>query len=420
MPTFLHAADIHLDSPLLKLDRYEGAPVEDLRGATRRAFENLVRLALDRHVDFVLISGDLYDGDWKDYNTGLYFMARMARLREAEIPVFLIAGNHDAASKMTKTLRLPDNVRFLSTDKPETVRLDHLGVALHGQGFGTPSVTKDISLGYPEALSGYFNIGMLHTCLTGREGHAPYAPCSVEGLRSRGYDYWALGHVHQREIIGEESPMVFPGNIQGRHIRETGPKGCMLVTVGDGVPPLPEFRPLDVVRWERCEIDASETSGESDVADLIYSRFEALLDHNEDLPLVVRVEITGACGAHAELTSDPERWINEVRSLALDAGGGRIWVEKVKLRTTPPPGKRGEPTDGPVGELLRFFDEIRSDPERLQTFGASLDDLWNRLPKELRTEEKIIAPDDPEWLASVLEQVRPMLLRRLMSGGSER
>ena len=56
---FLHAADIHLDSPFKGLERYEGAPAEKMRQATRRALENLVQLALDEQVKFVLIAGDL-------------------------------------------------------------------------------------------------------------------------------------------------------------------------------------------------------------------------------------------------------------------------------------------------------------------------------------------------------------------------
>src|SRR5713101_8288517 len=117
---FLHAADIHLDSPLKGLERYEGAPIDQLRQATRRALENLIQLALDEKVAFVLIAGDLYDGTWKDYNTGLFLTAQMARLREANIAVVVIAGNHDAANKMTRTLRLPDNVTLLAAAKPDS------------------------------------------------------------------------------------------------------------------------------------------------------------------------------------------------------------------------------------------------------------------------------------------------------------
>ena len=132
---FIHAADIHLDSPLHGLERYEGAPVQEIRNATRRAFDNLIELAVVEDVAFILLSGDLYDGDWKDYNTGLYFVERMGRLREAGIRVFMVAGNHDAASQISKHLRLPDNVTLFSTKNPEQVILDDLNVALYGPGF---------------------------------------------------------------------------------------------------------------------------------------------------------------------------------------------------------------------------------------------------------------------------------------------
>src|SRR5207244_7724689 len=111
------------------------------------------------------------------------FTAQMTRLREAGIPVYLITGNHDAANRMTRALRLPDNVAMLSTEEPETRVREDLGVAIHGMGFATRAVTDDLSARYPHAQRGYFNIGLLHTCATGREGHEPYAPCTIDGLR---------------------------------------------------------------------------------------------------------------------------------------------------------------------------------------------------------------------------------------------
>jgi len=217
---FLHAADIHLDSPLRGLERYEGAPVGEIRGATRRAFERLVDLAIEEEVAFVLLAGDLYDGDWKDYNTGLFFVSQMNRLREADIRAFVIAGNHDAASQITRVLRPPDNVKVFSTKRPETAVLEDLGVALHGQGFASVAVTEDLSAGYPAAVPHLFNIGLLHTSLDGREGHAAYAPCSVDGLRSRGYQFWALGHVTSARwspaIPGSSFPATSRGGMPAR------------------------------------------------------------------------------------------------------------------------------------------------------------------------------------------------------------
>ena len=131
---------------------------------------------------------------------------------------------------MTRTLRLPGNVRVLNDARPETVRLDDLGVAIHGQSFARAAVTENLAAGYPDAVPGWVNIGLLHTGLTGLEGHERYAPCTIEDLRARGYDYWALGHIHTRRAHCDDPPVVFPGNPQGRHIRESGEKGCLLTT----------------------------------------------------------------------------------------------------------------------------------------------------------------------------------------------
>ena len=272
---FVHAADIHLDSPLRGLEAYPDAPVEQIRGAARRTFDNLVNLAVDEGAAFVLLAGDLFDGDWKDYNTGLYFTHRMGRLREAGIRVLMVSGNHDAASQLTRTLRLPDNVTLFPHRKAATVTLDDLGAAVHGQSFGGRVVSEDLSRDFPKAVPGMCNIGLLHTSLTGRPNHESYAPCTAEGLASRGYDYWALGHVHRREVVGRDPWIVFPGNIQGRHIRETGPKGCAVVTVESGRVSGVEFRDVDVLRFEVCRVDLTGCAGSDGVRDRVREALDA-------------------------------------------------------------------------------------------------------------------------------------------------
>ncbi|MFV9631943.1 MAG: metallophosphoesterase family protein [Methanosarcinales archaeon] len=410
---FLHAADIHLDSPLHKLDHYEGAPVEEIRQATRRTFEKLINLAIAEKVAFVLLAGDLYDGDWKDYNTGLYFASQMSKLRKAGISVYIIAGNHDAASKITKTLKLPEGVKIFSADTSETVQMDELDVAIHGQSFATPSVKKDISSGYPYAIEGYFNIGMLHTCVTGMEGHEPYAPCTLDGLQSRGYDYWALGHVHKHEVLLETPLTIFPGNIQGRNIRETGPKGCVLVTVDERRRPLANFKPLDVIRWFEIETDVSAAETGYDVVVIIGEHLERLLEENQELPLIVRLKIVGDSRAHNELASDMERWTSEMRSVAGDISGGKIWIEKVKLHTQPHI-EMMESMSGPMAELIQYLDELRADPELLRTLTVDIEDLRKKLPGELMEGEDALKLDDADWLAGVLEEVQPMLIHCLL------
>lgn len=418
MLKFIHAADIHLDSPLVKLDAYEGAPAGVIRSATRRAFENLVQIAIDAQVAFVLIAGDLYDGDWKDYNTGLYLVAQLSRLREAGIQVLIVAGNHDAASTITKSLRLPENVHLFPSDRPATIRLKGLDVAVHGRSFATQAVKTDLSLSYPPAVPGCLNIGLLHTCATGREGHEPYAPCTPEGLREKGYDYWALGHVHRREVLFEDPPVVFAGNTQGRHARETGPKGCLLVSV-DGVGRLVlDFKSLDVVRWESVVVDAAEIDHGYGLIDRFREILSKQLELNPDVLTVLRVTAEGRTPAYEEIVSDPERWVNEIRAAAVDEGGERVWVEKVMLRTQPPHAG-SQKHEGAVGELLALIDELSANPAGLGSLASELADLEKKLPREFRDAAESWRPEDPDWLRRLLAEAGPLLVRRLLQGKRE-
>jgi DNA repair protein SbcD/Mre11 len=415
---FLHAADIHLDSPLQGLEQYEGAPVERMRSATRQALKNLVQTAIDREVAFVLIAGDLYDGDWRDYQTGLFLVGQMARLREAGIPVFVIAGNHDAANKMTRDLRLPENVKKFGHKKPETLRLDDYQVAIHGQSFATQAVFDDLAAGYPAGERGWFNIGLLHTCGTGREGHERYAPCTLDTLRSRNYNYWALGHIHRREILHEDPRIAFSGNLQGRNVREAGPKGCFLVTVDDvdRVQVEPHF--LDVVRWEQCRVDCTAAATEDDVLERFRCEFQKLLQEADDRLLAVRVELTGSCPAHKKLAARPEQVIGEVRAQAQQAGGGDAWVEKVKLCTSLPQClEETYLTEGPLGELNQLIAEIAADNGQLLALGNELADLNKKLPPELKDGPDGLDLARPDNLRAVLNQVQQILSNRLVPGG---
>ena len=262
---FLHASDLHIDSPLRGLDRYEGAPVARLRTATRAALERLVDVAITEHVDFVLFAGDIYDRDWQDFHTGLFFREQMVRLGRANIRVFIVQGNHDAQGVITRQLILPPNVTVFSSRTAQTFRIDELSVAIHGRSFPDRAVDEDLVPAYPPPVPDFFNIGMLHTSLNGRPGHDPYAPTDLATLVSKGYDYWALGHVHAREVVSEAPRVVFPGNLQGRHANETGAKGCEMVTVNAGRIEA-EFVALDVVRWHQMAVpldghDRLETLG---------------------------------------------------------------------------------------------------------------------------------------------------------------
>jgi DNA repair exonuclease SbcCD nuclease subunit len=263
---------------------------------------------------------------------------------------------------------------------------------------------------------------MLHTCVTGKEGHASYAPCTIDGLISKGYDYWALGHVHKFEILKRDPIIVFPGNIQGRHIRETGAKGCLLVTVDDNGKSEAEFIALDVIRWFKLPVDASDSDTCYAVIDRFKTVLSDLINENPGVPLVVRVVITGNTTAHNDLISGMERWKNEIRATATDVSKENVWIEKIQIHTTIPTSDSPfETTDGPINELLEYIDELSADPEKLLSLiSEELSALEVKLPFELKEGDDPLTLSDPRWLSDLLEQVKPLLMERLTKiGGSE-
>ncbi|MBW1636212.1 MAG: DNA repair exonuclease [Deltaproteobacteria bacterium] len=418
MIRFLHTADIHLDSPLRGLEVHEDAPVEKIRGATRRAFDNLIDLAIGEEVDFLLMAGDLYDGDWKDYNTGLFFADRMGRLNRAGIRVFIVSGNHDAASQITRTMPLPDNVTLFPSRKPATVRIDEFAVAIHGQSYSSRAVTENLAANFPPYDPHSFNIGLLHTSLTGREGHEEYAPCTVDDLRSKGYDYWALGHVHKREIVSEDPLIIFPGNLQGRHIKETGVKGATLVTVKDGCVINTEQRDLDVLRWSVCRVDLSECTSTDSIYSAVRHGFERELDLAHGNPLALRLILTGRCGVHTQLLNRTEGWIEEFRGIA--AGLGDLWLEKVQFRTE----RKSNPEeiisgDSAVAGLLQSIKRLDLDSETLLEMVPELAVLKSKLPAEIYNDYHFF-DTSPDKMTELQTRVAELLTSRILHHGGTR
>jgi len=417
MFTFIHAADIHLDSPLRGLESHEDAPVDEIRGATRRAFINLIDLAIEEAVDFLLIAGDLYDGDWKDYNTGLFFTRQMGRLDKAGIRAFIVSGNHDGASRITRNLPLPENVVHFSAAKPESFRLDELDVVIHAQSYASGTITENLAANYPLRISGSFNIGILHTALTGRPGHENYAPCSLDDLKSRGYDYWALGHVHKQEVVCKDPMIVFPGNIQGRHIKESGPKGAVLVRVEDGHIADIEYRDLDVVRWVLCHVDLTICETEEAVYEQVRTAMDNELNLGHSRPLAMRLVLTGNCPLHTELHNRFLHWTEAFRGIA--AAIGEIWLEKVQLSTQRQIGlDEIVGTDTPFSELLQTIDSLDFKEVGLTELLPELARLKSKLPPELLHEDCILE-GPPAKLEALKDEVKELLIGRLMHYGSK-
>ncbi|MDB4974759.1 MAG: metallophosphoesterase [Myxococcaceae bacterium] len=415
----VHAADLHLDSPLVGLERYEGAPVAELRAATRRALENLVQLCLQEDAKLLLLSGDLYDGDWRDYATGLFFAAQLARLREVGTRVVWIRGNHDAQSKITKHLSLGAHAVELGTKKPESHLIEALQVAVHGQGFATPAVSDDLTERYPAPISGVLNIGLLHTALGGRNGHASYAPCDLRALSARGYDYWALGHVHQREVVqqpaaGSSEPwVVFPGNLQARHVRESGDKGATLITVDDGAISKVEHRALDVVRFQQLSVDVAGASSLSDVGELSRRALSQALEQADGRLLCARIHVTGRSPAHTELARESERARSEIKSRATELGD--VWIEGVRFQTELPHdlhelSQRGDA----AGLLVRALSQGDADAESERELLEELRRLHSSLPADISLSQLGIELDDEACTRELFADVRRGLLARVL------
>jgi DNA repair protein SbcD/Mre11 len=405
---------------MVGLDAYDGCPREALRGATRRALENLVRATIDEGAALLLIAGDLYDGSWKDHQTGLYFVSQMRRLREAGVRVALLRGNHDAESEVGKRVVLPDNVKELSTDAPQTLVYEDLGVAVHGRGFWTRDVRDDLASTYPDPRRGLFNIGMLHTALSGRPGHEPYAPTTLTTLVERGYDYWALGHVHRHEVLHESPTIVFPGNLQGRHIKETGAKGAYFFEIDQGRLVRGGLRPMDHARFFDCVVRAEE----DDDVDAVLERFRAHLlaavAGAEGRLLAMRATVTGFTRSHRVILRERDQFIADLRAVALEAVGEAAWLGDVRIDVRAPLDLRAlAGANDPLGHLLRAIDRVAEDPAELAALATQFDELGTKLPRGLRDEEELRFLDDPAALVPLLDEVKQLLVSRLLPSAED-
>jgi exonuclease SbcD len=325
----VHASDLHLDSPLRGLPDYPESPVDAFRLATRRALRELVTLCIEERAAILLLAGDLVDASGRDHKTGLFFVEQMLRLREAGIVVFSIRGNHDAASRVMKSLLLPDNVKEFGVERAETATLDSLGVAVHGRSYAEREALGSFLPGYPPPVSGLLNVGLLHTSAEGREGHDPYAPCTRRALRNHGYDYFALGHVHAREVLSEAPWVVFSGNLQGRSIRESGPKGATLVTVDGGRVVRVEHRALDVVRFGACRVGVTDARSLDDVVERAHEELTLGAGRAGPRALAVRLLFRGAPGIGELLSYSPARRTAALRQAASEVRGAAIWIEGI-------------------------------------------------------------------------------------------
>lgn len=384
---FIHAADLHLDSPLQGLRDRDGDIGERIARASKTALNSLISLAIDEQCKFVVLAGDIFDGDIRNFQSALHFAKQMRRLKEANIAVFIALGNHDAENKFMARLDLGDNVQVFTSRNAQTIRIDDIAVALHGQSFPKRDVTENIAREYPTPLPGYFNIGVLHTACAGRaEHHAPYAPCSLEQLVNHGYGYWALGHVHKHQILSKDPWVVYPGNLQGRSAKETGPKGAMLVEVQEGSVRSVEHRTLDAVRWEVLDVDVTDAGVLQDVSTGLRIALDTTTLPNDRL-VALRLRLIGAPVIHNELVAHADA-LREDLEATLATHAGDVWLEKLAIETTSPTSL---PALDPsiAGRLAAAIAELRDQPGFAQMLEQRLEQIRAKMPPSVRPEELI-------------------------------
>lgn len=356
--SFAHLADLHLDTPFQGLRNRNPELAAALEGASLDAWDRAVDACLDAGVDFVVIAGDVYDGEDAGARAQLRFRDGLARLSAAGVPSFVVHGNHDPRGGRWSAVKAwPDGVTIFGHDEVTSVPVIRAGEELalvHGISYATPQVTENLAARFhrDSAFAG-FQLGLLHANVDGRGGHANYAPATLADLRASGLDYWALGHVHARTILSAERPLAaYPGNLQARHPNETGEKGFLLVDVVDGVA-TESFVPVGLVRFESVSLDIGELGDLEDVQDEL---MKAALTPAERA-LVLRAELRGSGPSHADLAKAGEDGLVEYLR---DVAPARVWWDDARLLTRPALDREARLRAGDfVADLLRVSDAGR-------------------------------------------------------------
>lgn len=415
--SFLHVADVHLDSPLDQLRRVDENTANRLQLASRQSLQAVIATALEHKVAAVVIAGDLFDAPVKDVGAGLWVESQFRRLTRAGIPVVLIRGNHDALSNARRVIQWTDGIHELSAETPETIVLENDSLALHGQSFASRMETNDLAALYPAPVQGCFNVGILHTSLSGSLQHDTYAPTTITTLENLGYDYWALGHIHLRSpsSLSDRCYIGYSGNTQGRHIRESGAKGCQLVHVRDGRLDRIEFVPTDSLRWFELVIDLSEVEYLSEIEDLVEEAAVKQVAGIDDRSLAVRIQLTGATKLHAELTRPgtsnrlADNFANRL------SAHFPIWIERVKLASRPFTTFDSDDLILPLQYMESVTDELQNNDNARKEIMADLAVLLKKAGAELTGYDWPLAmPDrqDPELLR-IVQQAEDLLVSRL-------
>ncbi|MBT4124937.1 MAG: DNA repair exonuclease [Chloroflexi bacterium] len=338
---FVHAADLHIDSPFAGVGDADNRVATRLREATYEAFQNLVDLCINQNADFLVIAGDVYDGADRSVRAQLRFRNGLEKLAQAGIQSFVVHGNHDPLDGWQSSISWPEGVHIFGAT-PEWKNFEKNGevvAAVQGMSYPTREVTDNLATQFAPPESGnLFAIGLLHANVGANAAHPNYAPCTVEDLSASGIDYWALGHVHTRQTLKRAAPVIaYPGNTQGRHPNETGARGALVVDVDPSGASRSDFVALDVVRWERSDVDISNLETIDSLDSAIRQATDNLSVQAEDRDVVCRLNIVGRGPLHEQLAADGavEDLLDSVRNAWNASGSPWVWVERITDSTRP-------------------------------------------------------------------------------------
>ena len=381
---FMHTADIHLDLPLRSLSLRDPDLAGLIGDATRQALIAIVDLCLEEQVDALIIAGDLYDGDQTSMKTARFLATQMERLHEAGINVYKIRGNHDALSKITQQLLLPPSVKVFGA-RAEAIELQHngLNVAIHGLSFAKPHAPDNLLPKYKPPVTDAVNIGIMHTSLAGASGHDPYGPCNVADLHASGFDYWALGHIHQRSHHLGQRTVIMPGMPQGRDINEAGEKTVSLVTIGDDRSITIEERLTSIAQFERLTVDVTHAQEWRDVVSTIEAVLVKQRARTQSEHLVGRLKLVGNTPLGWRLRRDMDLLQAEAEQRA--QGIGRTWVEKIELGVCPADLVQTLAIADPLVELGELMQtEVMTSQSFREDIRQMVQDLLDDLPADSR------------------------------------
>ena len=401
MIRILHTADIHLDSPLKSLALRDESLRALVHAATRDAFARIVDTAIAEGVAALLIAGDLFDGAERSARTAAFLTGQFDRLRQAGIRAFYIKGNHDAENPITGELALPDNVHVFD-GRGGKVELAG-GIWIHGVSFARAQAPESLLGKFHPPVAGAVNIAMLHTSLAGSPGHDVYAPCSVADMAAMGFDYWALGHVHKRQVHSESPLIVMPGIPQGRDIGEAGAKTATMLTIEDGIITTSEVA-TSLVEFTALDLDITGADSGDALRAMLRKALTGLAGELESDAGIVRLTLKGRPPAHWQFLRDRDIWRETADNVARETG--RLWLEKLAFDLQPPQdaGHGAAATD----ELARLMDAIREEPGFAAAVQEELAGVLAELPPHRRA---ALAPHEDEAVA---------LGQRLLAAGAQR